>query len=133
MAATELLRQAFAARAERGELRASAVIQDLMLIEEGAERRADAISIEIEHFTGYNVTMIVRYKRLDGRIAVETPFRRRWGPSHLPAASDIACASDHAPERPVSLGRPCSRSIRFHFFFLGRPLGLARGSISAGQ
>ena len=74
MAAAELLRQAFAARAELGELRVSAVIQDLMLIEEGAERRADAISIEIEHFTGYNVTMIVRYKRIDGRIAFEAPF-----------------------------------------------------------
>ena len=74
VALAELLRQAFAVRADRGELRASAIIQDLMVLEQDVERRADAVSIEIEHFTGYNVTVIVRYRRLDSRITFEVPF-----------------------------------------------------------
>ncbi len=74
LAVAELLRQAFAIRAEQGELRASAIIQDLMALELDADRRADAVSIEIEHFTGNNVTMIVRYKHLDGHITFEAPF-----------------------------------------------------------
>jgi hypothetical protein len=45
-----------------------------MALELDADRRADAVSIEIEHFTGNNVTMIVRYKHLDGHITFEAPF-----------------------------------------------------------
>jgi hypothetical protein len=74
LALAELLRQTFIIRAEQGELRASAIIQDLMVLESSAERRADAVSIEIEHFTGYNVTIIVHYKRVADRITFGAPF-----------------------------------------------------------
>jgi hypothetical protein len=73
LAIAELLRQEFARRAEQGDLRASALIQDVVAWENGEERRADAVSIEIEHYTGYNVTMIVPYRRVESRIVFLAP------------------------------------------------------------
>lgn len=60
LAQAELLRQAFARRAEEGELRACALIYEPQTADDH-ERTSGRLIIEIEHFTGYNVTMTVPY------------------------------------------------------------------------
>jgi hypothetical protein len=60
LAQAELLRQAFVRRAEMGELRASALIYEPA--PSGNERTTGTLMIEIEHFTGYNVTMAVPFR-----------------------------------------------------------------------
>jgi len=74
LAQAELLRQAFARRAEEGELRASALIYEPDLAAEEQDRTAGSLTIEIEHFTGHNVTMIVPYRKSAGRLEFLAPI-----------------------------------------------------------
>lgn len=63
LAQVELLRQAFMRSAEQGELRACAVLYDPALLHGVQMATAGALTIEIEHFTGLNITMTIPYER----------------------------------------------------------------------
>ena len=75
-AQAELLRQAFARRAEEGELRASALIYDPALSNEGDLPTAGSLIVEIEHFTGHNVTMTIPYQRAASGLTFLAPIMR---------------------------------------------------------
>ena len=74
LAQVELLRQAFMRRAEKGELRASAVIYDPALARVEDMPTAGALTIEIEHFTGHNITMTVPYQKSTTGLVLLAPI-----------------------------------------------------------
>lgn len=74
LAQAELLRQAFARRAEEGELRASALIYDPAVSSSGDTPTAGSLIIEIEHFTGHNVTMTIPYQKATSGLVFLAPI-----------------------------------------------------------
>lgn len=73
LAQAELLRQAFARCAEEGELRACALIYEAPRTTSDREKMIGAVTIEIEHFTGYNVTATFAYRKTDRGLRFSPP------------------------------------------------------------
>ncbi len=74
LAQAELLRQAFARCAEQGELRACALMYEPDVTAEVKDRTAGSLAIEIEHFSGHNITMTVPYRKSAGRLEFLAPI-----------------------------------------------------------
>lgn len=74
LAQVELLRQAFMRRAEHGELRACAIIYDPAPAPAGDAPTTGALTIEVEHFIGHNVSMSVPYQKSASRLLFLAPI-----------------------------------------------------------
>ena len=77
-----LMRQALSSQAKAGTLRCSAIAYDAKVLPPGAEEKTDAVVIELEHRSGYNVTVIFPYKFAPHRVAFSAPYAAK-GAHHI--------------------------------------------------
>jgi len=73
------MRQALSSQAKAGTLRCSAIAYDAKVLPPGAEEKTDAVVIELEHRSGYNVTVIFPYKFTSQKVAFAAPFAASGG------------------------------------------------------
>jgi hypothetical protein len=66
-----LLKQGFAQEAQTGELRATALASDVLITPPGGIERSDALSVSLNHVSGYSVVVMAPYQLLGGAV--------KWG------------------------------------------------------
>lgn len=69
-----LLKAAFRAGANGGDVIATALVYDVRVQPPGANQKTDAVAINLDHRDSYSVTIFFPYTITDGEPALEEPF-----------------------------------------------------------
>ncbi|MEZ5966936.1 MAG: hypothetical protein R3F56_24055 [Planctomycetota bacterium] len=70
-----MLRAGFRAAAERGEIRAAAIVYDTLVVPPGKTSKQDAVTVALDHRDDYSVVVVFPYSRLaDGTVHLDSPF-----------------------------------------------------------
>lgn len=69
------LRAGFRAAAERGEIRATAIVYDTLVVPPGKTSKQDAVTVALDHRDDYSVLVVFPYSRTpDGTVQIDPPF-----------------------------------------------------------
>jgi hypothetical protein len=69
------LRDGFRAAAKRGEIRATAILYDTLVMPPGKTTKQDAVTVALDHRDDYSVVIVFPYSRTaDGTVQLDPPF-----------------------------------------------------------
>lgn len=71
----DLLSDAFRAGAAKGNYRATAIVANIVAVPPGKTERSDAIVVQLDHVSGYSVSVVFPYVRAaNGELTLSAPF-----------------------------------------------------------
>jgi len=85
----ELLKDAFKAGADKGDLIATALVYDVRTMPPGAVQKSDAIALNLDHSDNYSVTVFFPYEITGGEPVIGEPFASGGDYAIFPSPSPL--------------------------------------------